>query len=322
MNLQYIRVPDGAAVLACTGSGASVRLPDKVDGLPVKEICPYAFSAPGAAAAHLPPGADIREASVSVPAEPEGTGHFLGGEFLRQLRLPARLRSVGAYAFYNCTGLSRIVLGAGSAQVGNGALMNCAGLEEIAVEAPSTEKTCLPGFLAELQREVRAVFRFGGKESVWIFPEYYEESVENCPARIFEHFIRGAGFRYRQCFRGDRLDAESYDEQFQPARNETGRGALLHIALWRLRRPDRLSEEAGKRYLAFLKENAAAAAQLLIREDDPEGLSFLASRGAFTPEEIGAAAEQASRLERARCLGVLLHERQSRFPKKNKTFDL
>ena len=90
----------------------------------------------------------------------------------------------------------------------------------------------------------------------------------------------------------------------------------------RLRRPSRLSEEAGKRYLAFLKENAAAAAELLIREDDPEGLSFLASRGAFTPAEFGSAAEQASRLERARGLGVLLHERQSRFPKKNKTFDL
>lgn len=322
MKLNYIAVPGGAAVLSCFGGGASVFLPERIGALPVLELCSYAFSSPQAALAQLPPGAEILEAEVKSAAE-SGTGErFLGGGFLREIRLPAGLRAVGAYAFYNCTGLSRVVLGAGPARVGNGALMNCAALGEIGVEARIGARTCLPGLLAELQREVRVAFRSDEGESVWIFPEYYEESVENCPARIFEHFIHGAGFRYRQCFQGDRLDTDGYDAQFAAAGGETERGTLLRIALARLRRPLRLSEPSGERYLSYLKHNAAAAAALLVREDDPEGLSFLAANGVFTPESLSSAAEEASRLERAECLCVLLNERHRRFAPKRKSFDL
>ena len=322
MKLNYIAVPGGAAVLSCFGGGASVLLPEKIGALPVLELCPYSFSSPERALAQLSPDTEVFEAEGKGGAEPGGAERFLGGNFLKEIRLPSGLRSVGAYAFYNCTELSRVVLGAGSARVGNGALMNCAALGEIGIEARIGARTCLPGLLAELQREVRVVFRSEEGESVWIFPEYYEESVENCPARIFEHFIHGAGFRYRQCFQGDRLDVESYDAQFAVTGGETERGTLLRIALARLRRPLHLSQAAGERYFSYLRNSAAAAAALLVREDDPEGLSFLAGNGVFTPESLSSAAEEASRLERAECLSVLLNERHRRFALKKKSFDL
>lgn len=315
-------MPGGAALVSCRGAGSAVRLPESAGGLPLLEICAYAFSSPQAAAARLPAGAAVRTVSTGGSTAPGGAERFLGGPFLREIALPDGVRSIGEYAFYNCTALARAVLGSGAARIGNGAFMNCASLGEIAVSASPDTPTCLPGVLADLQREVRVLFRTAVGTSVWIFPEYYDESVENTPARIFEHFIHGAGFRYRQCFEGDRLDAEAYDEQFPQARVEAGAETALRIALARLRTPFRLLQGARGRYLCHLKENADEAAALLIRDDDPRGLSFLAENGVFTRKSIEAAVEAAAQAGRAECLGVLLNERHRRFAPKEKTFDL
>ena len=321
MNLQirYFPVPGGAALVSCRGSGSAVRLPGSAGGLALREIRPYAFSSPQAAADHLPAGAEVRCAPAGAPG---GARDFLGGPALREIALPDGLRSVGEYAFYNCTSLARVVLGAGAARIGNGAFMNCVSLGEIVVEASADEATCLPGLLADFPREVRVLFRSKTGISEWIFPEYYDESVEKCTARIFEHFIRGAGFRYRQCFAGDRLDAAAYDEQFPMARVEAGPRAALRIALARLRTPFRLSRAARGRYLDHLRENADAAAEFLIRNDDPAGLSLLAKSGVFTRESFGTALEAASRAGRAECLGVLLNERRGRPAANEKKFEL
>lgn len=323
LKLRYFAAEGGAAVLSCAGSGSSVRLPETAGGLPVREICPYAFSSPESAAARLPAGAEVLTAGTGGPAVPGGGEAFLGGPSLREAVLPPGIHSIGEYAFYNCTSLSRIVLGAGEVRVGNGAFMNCGALHEIVFSARPGGRTCLPGLLAEIQGEVRVSFRSGEEtEAVWIFPEYFEESVENAPARIFEHFIRGAGYRYRQCFQGDRLDAEEYDGQFLAAGAELEPVTALRIALERLRRPYRLSEPAEKRYLSHLREHAAGAAGLLVRADDPEGLSFLAERGVLTLESMDSALKAAAREGRAECLSVLLSERHRRFAPKEKTFDL
>lgn len=321
MKIQYIPVSGGAALLSCRGSGSAVYLPDTVDGLPLLEIRPYAFSDPEAAAARLLPGAEIRSAQTG-PSVPGENGQFLGGPSLRELRLPRGIRSIGEYAFYNCTKLSLLRLPEGAAQIGNGALMNCVALEKILIDSSPDQKTCLRELLTEVQREVRVIFESAEGRSVWIFPEYYEESVENTPARIFEYHIYGAGYRYRQCFLEDRLDVENYDEQFLKAKNETKPESLLRIALGRLRHPFRLSPPAAERYRTCLKENEVSAAVLLVREDDPEGLSFLAGNGIFTQNGMETVAEEASRLGHAGCLAVLLREQRRLFAPKKKTFDL
>lgn len=322
LRIEYTPLQGGAALISCTGYGSSVHLPKQVDGLPLLEICPYAFSASGAAAEHLPVGTEIRCAKTGSQAAPGSTKQFLGGASLREITLPPSIRVIGEYAFYNCVSLSNISLGAGAARVGNGAFMNCGALGNIFFSAASDAETCLPGLLTEIQREVRVFFRCGEETSEWIFPEYYEESVENAPAHIFEHFIHGAGYRYRQCFQGNRLDAEQYDRQFPMAQVEGDSKTVLRIALTRLRHPVRLSETAEKQYLIFLKESADAAAGLLISDDDPEGLKFFAARSVFTQDNIDNAVGTAARAGRTECLSVLMNERHTRFAPKEKTFDL
>ncbi|HEX2985318.1 MAG TPA: leucine-rich repeat protein [Caproiciproducens sp.] len=322
LTIQYLRVPAGAAVLSCKGFGCAVRLPEKVGGLPVRQICAYAFSSPEAALARLPNPAKVRCEKAGGAAVPGGTEKYLGGPSLREVFLPGEVETIGEYAFYNCTGLIRLSLGVGATRVGNGAFMNCGALREIHFSAAPNEVTCLPGLLTEIQREIRVVFSDGGESSVWIFPEYFEESVENAPARIFEHFIHGAGYRYRQCFQGGRLNAEDYDRQFPMARVEAEPQTVLRIALERLRHPYCLSESSARQYFEHLRENAAAAAELLISEDDPQGLVFLTEHCVLTQESIGDAVEAAARTGRAECLSVLLNERHSRFAPEEKTFDL
>lgn len=42
-----------------------------------------------------------------------------------------------------------------------------------------------------------------------VFPEYFEESVENTPARIIMREMHGCGHMYRYCFDGTRFDVGS-----------------------------------------------------------------------------------------------------------------
>lgn len=322
VKIEYVRVSGGAAVVSCEGAGSFVRLPEQVDSLTVREVCPYAFSAPGAAAEHLPPGTELFRTRIGTSALPGSEERFLGGAGLQEAVLPPGIRSVGEYAFYNCAGLSILHLGGGAARIGNGAFMNCGQLKEIRISASTDSETCLPGLLTEIQHEVRVVFQSNGEKSEWIFPEYFEESIENGPARIFEHFIRGAGYRYRQTFQGDQMDEENYDRQFSAARNEAEPKTLLRIALARLRSPLHLSEISEERYLSYLKGNAVAAAELLIGDDDPEGIAFLSERKVITRENIGPALEAAARAGRTECMSVLLNGRRGRSAPKEKTFDL
>lgn len=323
LRLRYVACAGGAALLSCMGFGSAVRVPEEADGLPVRALCPYAFSSPQSAAAHLPAGTKVRTVETEGDSAPGSEETFLGGSSLREAVLPTGIREIGEYSFYNCTSLSRVVFGAGEVRVGNGAFMNCGALRELVFDADPGGKTCLSGLLAEIQGEVRAVFRPEGRtEAVWIFPEYFEESIENAPARIFEHFIRGAGYRYRQCFRGDRLDAEEYDGQFAAAGAEMEPRTALRIALERLRRPYRLSAAAKARYLGWLREHTSDAAVFFVDMDDPAGLSFLAERGVLTRESVERALKAAAEAGRAECLSVLLSEKHRRFAPKEKEYDL
>lgn len=322
LKIQYVPSADGAAIVACTGTGPVVRLPDEIAGLPVREVSAYAFSAEGAAAEHLPAEARLRTAAVGCPPPPGSRENFLGGASLREISLPKGIQLIGEYAFYNCTALSRIGLGTGAVRIGNGAFMNCTALHKIYFAAAPDAETCLPGLLTEIPREMRIEFCSGEESAVLIFPEYYEESVENAPARIFEHIIQGVGYRYRECFQGNRVDAEEYDRQFPAARVETAQKTLLRIAVERLRHPYRLTDGAVRQYLDYLAENAVPAAELLIEDDDPKGLAFLAERGILTRDNIGGALRAAARRERTECLSVLMNEQHRRFPPKEKTFDL
>ena len=57
----------------------------------------------------------------------------------------------------------------------------------------------------------------GGKRAHMVFPEHYDEAVENTPARILFTEYHGSGTNYRQCFYSKELDFAEYDSLFDMA---------------------------------------------------------------------------------------------------------
>ena len=47
-----------------------------------------------------------------------------------------------------------------------------------------------------------------------IFPEYFEEAVENTPARILVTKTHGSGMWYRNCIVKNELQFDQYDKRF------------------------------------------------------------------------------------------------------------
>ena len=82
----------------------------------------------------------------------------------------------------------------------NGSLMN-------------DEQSGLKEILSEVGEELR-VHLYGKVEAMLWFPEYYEEGVENTPARILENHVHGSGIRYRNSFVHKRLHVLEYDKLF------------------------------------------------------------------------------------------------------------
>lgn len=63
------------------------------------------------------------------------------------------------------------------------------------------EQSGLKEILSEVGEELR-VHLYGKVEAMLWFPEYYEEGVENTPARILMTEVHGSGLYYRNCFQG------------------------------------------------------------------------------------------------------------------------
>ncbi|MCC8046060.1 MAG: leucine-rich repeat domain-containing protein [Clostridiales bacterium] len=117
-----------------------------------------------------------------------------------------------------------------------------------------------------------------------VFPEFYEEGVENTPARILETHVHGTGIRYRNCFPKNRLDFSQYDALFPYARAQENEELLLELILGRLRWPYRLKSEAQNAYEEYVRENLLRFGKYFLDAKDPEGLRWFLERFAGTQE--------------------------------------
>ena len=79
-----------------------------------------------------------------------------------------------------------------------------------------------------------------------IFPEYYDEAVENTPARITVSNIHGAGQKYRYCFEGRKFRFDRYDKMFVYEKAEESVLMASKIAVTRLQYPKGLWERCKK----------------------------------------------------------------------------
>ena len=115
MLTAYERMEGGAVVWRCYDYGSEAEIPEAVEGLPVAELAPYAFSAhmdeglleKGDREGRLRLWDSDNPASSALSWEDAELPPPLTGAALTSVSLPPSLRKIGAYAFYNCSRLHK-----------------------------------------------------------------------------------------------------------------------------------------------------------------------------------------------------------------------
>lgn len=319
LRLDYIEREDGICICRCYGYEEVLVLPETIDGKPVTALYDYALSGSRPR---------IEPVNVKQVVQNEAERGFseeaeLSGEFIKEVYLPGTLRRIGDYAFYFCRNLESLHFQGDLEKLGGGAFVWCRGLKKVTFDGVSRENYGIKGVLSELTQELEAEICYKDGEKLCLtFPEYYEESVENTPARIIDIHWHGSGYKYRQCFPGTSLDLKRYDALFPHAVANEFTDTCIRLAMNRLRFPVQLSSQARERYEAYVREHENEILKACIQEDDMEVLFFLAGNGYLDKEHTDRAVELSSRLQRAEFCSFLMDYRREHFQIGRKTFEL
>ena len=321
MWIWYEEKPErGITLLRLYGSMPVVSLPEKIDGRPVTDLAPYAFSEkeriPDPECCRL---AWVEETGASSSAD---RGRFesersaglitpLAGDFIREVRLPDALERIHDLCFYQCRKLKKLSFGSGEVEIGSDAFMNCRELAEIELRAASDQPTSLRRILSQRTSETDVWF----DDAVVHFPEYQEKYDLIGPAHIFELNIEGEGFRARKCFEGEVFSLPMYDEVFRLAADKdrarmerrenppsltasgymaeesVGEGTedertMCRMAALRLCRPASLDEKYADMYRDYLLLHGEAFIDEQIRQRDLSVFLELRKQGVLKKELI------------------------------------
>lgn len=237
------------------------------------------------------------EAVIYVPEQFEDCpvtelgSYVLAHSAVEEIHLPPYVRKIGAYGFYECEQLKRIYCYSRVLDLGAGLFAGVPAVEYLDITEFPGERSCLKEMLAELRQTLRvqlhqmedAVPATGNAaeenempvpghavnkmDARLIFPEYYEDSVENTPARIVSIETHGCGHRYRYCFAGRVFQYRGYDELFPHVQVQEKEELVTELALGRLMYPRELSEKFREHYLDYVREHWKTAGKLLIQAD-------------------------------------------------------
>ena len=302
--------------------GAVCVVPEVLDGLPVTELADKVFS----------------------------------GSAVEKVYLPRTLLRIGRYEFYGCEKLQEIHFYGSLREVGGGVLTGCRNIKSLTVHMDTAEESALRDFVTEINERVMVhVFMQGGQKREMtgadtdferialttnvleeengetecarlIFPEYYDEAVENTPARITVSNIHGTGQKYRYCFEGRKFRFDRYDKLFVYEKVEESVLMASKIAVNRLRYPKGLWESAKKEYEKFLLENLYEV--LLGSLEDPETVKWLAGqyltpeKNPLTADEISGLITEVSKRHLPELSGMFMEIQRKKFGVKKKSFDL
>lgn len=268
----------GIRILRCRSLDCQVEIPETIDGAPVVELGAYVFS-------EQTRGQE-RECGIYTGTEEEMENiPEMKGEMLTGISLPAGLRKVGAYGFYNCWNLKRLSCYSTTLDWGAGAFTGCSAITELDIQVQEGEKSCLKEILTELRQRLLVIYRGRQEARLW-FPEFYEESVENTPARILETHVHGCGHRYRYCFLQSEFQFGAYDSLFYYVKVEEQEKLVIQLVEERLRHPYQLAEKARKHYVDYLTEHRVKAAVMAVTEGDMELLRWLTEHNPYGHEEL------------------------------------
>ena len=253
MKVHYRIIDNDIEIVRCFGTDPEIVVPEEIDGRPVKRMAPYAFSA----------RKDREDEDVLVFETDEermfsSEEKLLAGQTLESVRLPDTMEEAGRYLFYGCRNLRELHFSDRLKNIGSGAFTGCRSLSALHVRLLDGDRSCVHDILGDLWQRIDVTFYKGGTEARLVFPEHYEEAVENTPARILFTQHHGSGNNYRQCFYNKEIDYRKYDGLFYSARAQDDVNVISDLIFARLMYPEDLTKEAQKAYEDYVKEKQEA----------------------------------------------------------------
>lgn len=266
-------------------------------------------------------------AVIDIPSVVEGMqvtalgDYVLSGLDCEEVRIPSAVKRIGRYGFYNCRNLKKLSFGSRFMDVGSGAFTGCHKIRCLEV-AMDGEESGLKEILSEIREEL--VVRLDGCcQAVLWFPEFYEEGVENTPARILMTHVHGSGIYYRNCFQGKKFHFTEYDKRFVMAQAQESSEFLMELVTGRLRFPWGLTEEARSNYENYLREHYKEMAQRYVEGKREEDLEWLVKEYPPAKKEVyQEILDYASRRGNPAMISMMMHQGRILFPVKRRTFEL
>lgn len=305
-GFEYVEKNGGASIVRVIEPGAVCVVPETLGGLPVTELADRALAR-----------TDIRE-----------------------VYLPKTLRRIGRYGFYNCEKLTTLHFYAETREVGGGIFNGCRKIKEIYIHLGEDEKSALRDFVTEITDRVivHCIVPDGqGDEkeiSRVVFPEFYDESIENSPARNLSFSIHGSGQKYRYCIMDKKIQYDKYDKVFFYEAIEEAVSDAAEIAINRLMFPHSLTSSAKTKYEEYLLENLyeVLLANLTNGENfrwvvnhygehRKEGGADTAATPYLTEQQMEALIAESSKHKLPEISGVLLDLKHRLYPPKKKKFE-
>lgn len=299
--LIYERIKEHVIIKGAYGYDGIIEIPEEIEGYPVTELEAYAFS----------------KECGSNTKYPE-----IVGELVKEIYLPATIKKIGKYAFYNCIHMEKLHFYSTIEDIGTGVFTGCRELHEIEIQIQEKKRSCLKEVLSEIPNYMVVWYLSGGKTAKLIFPEYFEEAVENTPARILMTQTHGCGHRYRYCFQQTIFQFREYDQLFSYTRQQETKNVLLELALGRLWYPVELSEKARENYAEYIKKNLTDAIERIGKAEDIPQMAWLAKELLLDQESCEQAIKVANKLGKPLILSILMEHRHTMFPQEKKRFEL
>lgn len=318
MKIFYRIIDKEIEIVRCFGDSPEVVLPAQIDDLPVTKAAPYAFS----------DRKHEEEKDVLVCEVDSGLlsaeEHLLAGPAVESISFPDTVREIGNYIFYGCKRLERLEFYNTLLQVGSGAFTGCGGLKKLQVHMLHGNKSCVKEILGDLWQRMDITFYYEetGKCAQLVFPEHYEEAVENTPARILFTQHHGSGNNYRQCFYEKEMDYHKYDSLFYIAEARDQIKNLMDIAFGRLLYPYELGGTEKEQYCRMIVERYKDILPVLIKEERFEEIKMITEFPSWNEEMLDLALDLTVREKKAELSGFLMSKKEKSTKKKRKRFEL
>lgn len=323
MKIYYREKSGGIEILRCFGMEGRVEIPGMIEDKLVISAAPYAFSN------HMDEKEELKNASLWEVSDGLGFSreeHVLAGNDVEEIVFPHTLKEIGRYIFYGCGNLKKLEFSDSLMQIGCGAFTGCHALEKLTVHMRQGKKSGVKEMLGEMWQRIDVNFlyeyeedgieksdimhrRENKSEARLVFPEHYDEAVENTPARILYTEYHGSGSNYRQCFYDKELNYQEYDRLFEMAVAMDKLEVLVDMSFGRLEFPYELTGKARENYREYISKNLGDIAEYLVKQEDMHRLEVISLQKLWTLEGIDSALDCASKRKETEVSAFLMNER-------------